>query len=180
MEEKLPKVKGQCTTMATANPNVAAIREHVQHSYAELNELLDGPVATRYATKLYQAPTENEWSIMEGLAHIVEFMPYWADEAEKLVAQPGQNFGRTMQHEGRLAALRDHGHDTLAQAGAALPGSYAHLDKVLSHLQDSDLQLTGHHVKFGERTLAWFIGEFITEHLHHHVVQLRECLAAVE
>lgn len=166
--------------MTTTNPKVAAIREQVQRSYAELNELLDGPIATRYASKLYQTPTENEWTIMESLAHFVEFMPYWGDEAAQLVAQPGKNFGRTLQHEGRLTALRDHGHDTLAQARAALPGSYAHLVEVLSHLRDSDLELTGHHVKFGERTLEWFVNEFITKHLHDHVVQLRECLAAVE
>ena len=167
------------TDMTTANPKVAALRRSVQDSYAELNALLDGPISTHFSTKLYQTPTENEWSIMESLAHIVEFMPYWAGEVEKLVARPGQNFGRTMQDEGRLAALRDHGHDTLAQAREALPGSYARLDAVLSALQDSDLELTGRHVKYGERTLAWFIDEFITRHLHSHVVQLRTCLEAI-
>lgn len=166
--------------MTTANPKVAAIRDNVKHSYAELNELLDGPVAALYATKLYQEPTENEWTIMESLAHIVEFMPYWADEVTKLVARPGQNFGRTQQHEGRLAALREHGHDTLIQARAALPASYTHLDEVLSRLHDSDLELTGQHSRYGERTLAWFIEEFITKHLHDHVVQMRECLDSIK
>jgi hypothetical protein len=164
------------TDMTTANPKVAALRRSVQDSYTELNTLLTGPISTHFSTKLYQTPTENEWSIMEILAHIVEFMPYWAGEVEKLVTHPGQNFGRTMQDEGRLAALRDHGHDTLAQAREALPGSYARLDAVLSALQDSDLELTGRHVKYGERTLAWFIGEFITGHLRSHVSQLRACL----
>lgn len=168
------------TDMATADPKVAAIRQSVARSYAELNELLDGPIAALFDTRLYQTPTENEWSIMENLAHIAEFMPYWGGEVEKLVEHPGQNFGRTMQHEGRLSALREHGHDTLTQAKAALPGSYARLDEVLSHLRDSDLALTGQHVKFGERTLEWFIGEFITEHFHSHLAQLRACLAAVE
>ena len=166
--------------MSTANPRVAAIHDYIKRSYAELNELLDGPVAALYANKLYQEPTENEWTIMESLAHIVEFMPYWADEVTKLVARPGQNFGRTQQHEGRLAALREHGHDTLSQARAALPGSYAHLDETLSRLHDSDLELTGQHVKFGERTLAWFIEEFITKHLHGHIVQMRECLDQIK
>ncbi len=166
--------------MTTANPKVAAIRGSVQDSYAELNALLDGPIAALFAPKLYQTPTENEWSIMESIAHIVEFMPYWAGEVEKLVAQPGRNFGRTMQDEGRLAALRNHGHDTLVQAREALPGSYARLDEVLRGLRDSDLELTGRHVKYGERTLEWFINEFITNHLRNHVIQLRECLAAIE
>lgn len=165
--------------MSAANPKVDAIRQSVKQSYDNLQELLNGPVGKLYATKLYQTPTENEWTIMENLAHIIEFMPYWSDEVAGLVAHPGQNFGRTMQHEGRQAALREHGHDTLEQVRAALPGSYTHLDEILSRLHDSDLELTGRHVKFGERTLAWFINEFITEHLHNHVVQIKECLGAI-
>lgn len=166
--------------MSATNASVATFRQSVQQSYLALQELLDGPVGALYATKLYQTPTENEWTIMESLAHIVEFMPYWGDEVAKLAAHPGQPFGRTMQHEGRLAALREHGHDTLEQARAALPGSYAHLDAILSRLRESDLELTGHHVKFGERTLAWFIQEFITEHLHNHVMQIKECLSTIK
>lgn len=163
-----------------ANPKVAAIRRSVQDSYSDLNALLSGPISALFSARLYQAPTEDEWSVMENLAHIVEFMPYWAGEVEKLVARPGQNFGRTMQDERRLAALRDHGRDTLVQAREALPGSYARLDEVLSGLRDSDLELTGRHVRYGERTLEWFINEFITEHLHNHVIQLRACLDAIE
>jgi hypothetical protein len=159
-----------------ANPKISAIRQKVKQSYEELNALLDGPVGALYAEKLYQAPTENEWTVMENLAHIAEIMPYWAGEVAKLVARPGQKFGRTMEDEGRLAALREHGHDNLAQIRATLPGSYARLDEVLSNLNDSDLELTGHHSRRGERTLEWFIEEFITKHLHDHVVQIRTCL----
>lgn len=165
--------------MATANPKVAAISRQVKESYDELNALLDGPIGVLYTQKLYEAPTENEWTVMENLAHIVEFMPFWADEVAKLVAQPGRNFGRTMEHEGRLAALREHGHDSLAQIRAELPGSYAHLVEMLSKLKDSDLELTGQHSRRGERTLEYFIEEFITKHLRDHVVQIRECLNAI-
>ena len=166
--------------MSTANPKIAAIRQQIKQSYSELNALLDGPVGVLYAEKLYQTPTENEWTVMENLAHIVEFMPYWSDEVAKLVAQPGRNFGRTMDDEGRQAALREHGHDSLVQLRAALPGSYAHLDEVFSKLNDSDLALTGQHSRYGEKPLEWFIVEFIVKHLHDHVVQIRECLALVQ
>ena len=30
---------------------------------------------------------------MQNLAHVVEFMPYWAGEINKLVAEPGRNLG---------------------------------------------------------------------------------------
>lgn len=166
--------------MSSTNPNVGEIREHVKASYAMLTELIHGPIASLYANKLYQVPTEDEWTIMESLAHIMELMSYWADEVAKLVAQPGQNFGRSMQQEERLAALRDHGRDSLEQMKAALPGCYIYLDEALSRLQDSDLQLTGHHIIFGERTLGWFIDDLIVEHLRNHVEQMKECVQAVQ
>ena len=166
-------------TTSSANPNVEAIRLSVQHSYDELQQLIDGPLAQLDPAKLYQAPAENEWSIMQNLAHIVEFMPYWANEVEKLVAHPGQNFGRTHQHEGRLRAIEEHSQDSLKQIKALLPGSYARLQEVLSNLKDSDLELTGMHIRFGEKSLDWFIEDFITGHLIAHLEQMRADMAAV-
>src|SRR5713226_10160684 len=130
-------------TTTPANPNVEVILLSVQRSYDELNQLIDGPLAKLDTEKLYEVPAENEWTIMQNLAHIVEVMPYWADEIEKLVATPGQNFGRTQQHEGRLRAVSEHGTDSLDQIRAALPGSYARLEEVLGNLKNSDLELTG-------------------------------------
>ncbi len=167
-------------TTSSANPNVEAIRLSVQKSYAELNQLIDGPIASLERDKLYKSPAANEWTIMHNLAHIVEFMPYWADEIEKLVATPGQNFGRTQQHEGRLRAISEHGTDSLEQIRAALPGSYARLEEVLGNLKDSDLELTGHHPKVGEKSLGWFIENFVTQHLIDHLEQIKVCLAGVE
>jgi DinB superfamily len=165
---------------APANPNVEAMRLSTQKSYIELNRLIDGALAALEPNKLYKVPVENEWTIMQNLAHIVEFMPYWAHEVEKLVAAPGQNFGRTMQDEGRLRAINEHDRDSLAEIKAALPGSYARLAEVLGKLKDSDLQLTGSHIKYGEQSLGWFIEEFITRHLINHVEQIKMSLAAVE
>src|SRR6266702_8891009 len=118
------------------NPKVEKICQDVQDSYAELLRLIDGPITALDPEKLYIPSGENEWSIMQILAHIVEIMPYWASEIEKLVAAPGQNFGRTMQHEGRMRAVNEHGRDSLAQIKEALPGSYVRLEDVLGGLKD--------------------------------------------
>jgi DinB superfamily len=166
-------------TASSANPNVEAIRLSVQHSYDELNQLIDGPLAQLDPAKLYKAPAENEWSIMQNLAHIVEIMPYWANQIEKLVANPGQNFGRTQQDEGRLRAIDEHGRDSLEQIKALLPGSYARLQEVLGNLRDSDLELTGVHVRYGEKSLDWFIEDFVTGHLIAHLEQIRGDMAVV-
>jgi hypothetical protein len=162
-----------------ANPNVEAIRENVRNSHAELQQLIDGPLASLDMSKLYQSPAENEWTIMQNLAHIVEFMPYWAGEIEKLVAEPGRNFGRTAQDGGRLRGISEHAKDSLASIKAALPVSYARLDEVLGNLKDSDLELTGKHVRYGEKPLGWFIEDLVTDHLSGHEEQIKRCLELV-
>jgi hypothetical protein len=163
----------------SANPKVEAIRLSVRKSYDELNQLIDGPLAMLDTSKLYKAPVENEWTIMQNLAHIVELMPYWAGEIEKLLAAPGEKFGRTQQDEGRLRAISEHGADSLEQVKGALPGSYARLEEVLGKVKDSNLELTGRHVRYGEKSLEWIIHEFVTDHLRGHVEQIKGCLEAV-
>ena len=162
------------------NPKIAAIRQSVQHSYAALNELIDGPLASLDSQKLYQVPAENEWTIMQNLAHVAEFMPYWSNEIAKLVANPGQNFGRVMTDERRLKFIRDHENDTLPQIKSLLPASYARLEEVLSTLKDRDLELTAIHVRYGEKSLDWFIEDFVTKHMSDHVVQLREAMQSIK
>jgi uncharacterized damage-inducible protein DinB len=167
-------------TTTPANPKIEAICQSVQHSYTALNELIDGPLAKLDSQKLYEVPAENEWTIMQNLAHVAEFMPYWANEVAKLVAHPGQNFGRVMTDERRIKFISDHEHDTLPQIRALLPERYAQLEKVLSTLKDSDLELTGVHVRYGEKSLDWFIEDFVTKHMSDHVVQLQEAMNSIK
>src|SRR5260370_35544872 len=149
-------------TTTPANPNVEVILLSVQRSYDEVNHVSDGWVGKVDTEKLYEVPAEDEWTIIQNLADIVEIMPYWAGEIEKLVAEPGRNFGRTQQDEGRLRAINEHGTDSLDEIKGALPGSYARLDEVLGSLRDSDLELTGRHVRYGEKPLEWFVEGFVT------------------
>ncbi|GAC1560622.1 MAG: hypothetical protein NVS2B2_22260 [Ktedonobacteraceae bacterium] len=165
-------------TTSRDNSNVQAIRQSVTSSYNELHQLL-GQLILSPANKLYETSIEGEWTFMENIAHIIEFMQYWGEEIVKLVAKPGQVFGRTQQDEARIRGIEDHKQDTLKDAQGALEQSYLHLDKVLSTLNDSDLELKGHHLKFGDQTLAWFIKDFVTDHLTNHIVQMKRCLAAL-
>jgi hypothetical protein len=166
--------------MTTTQPKVEAIRQQVHTAFEKLTQLIDQHIASRNAQTLYQSPSPDEWTVTESLAHIVEFMTYWADEIAKLVANPGRNFGRTKEDPNRIRSIEEHSHDTLEQMRLALPDSYGYLDNVLSTLTDSDLELTGHHSKFKEHTLDWFIKEFVTDHLENHILQLRECLTTLQ
>jgi hypothetical protein len=162
-----------------ANPEVDAIRKNVRNSFTALNQLIDGPLASLDSSKLYLSLAEDEWTFMQNLAHVMEFMPYWAGEIEKLVAEPGRNFGRTAQDEGRLRGISEHEKDDLSRTKAALLVSYTRLDEVLGSLKDSDLALTGKHPKYGEKSLDWFIKEFVTGHLSGHVEQIKRCVELV-
>lgn len=166
-------------TTSRDNPHVQAILQSVTSSYNTLHQLIEEQLTRLPTNKLYETILEGEWTLMESLAHIIEFMPYWADESVKLVANPGQNFGRTHKDEARIRAIEEHKQDTLDEARGALERSYMYLDRVLSTLKDSDLELKGHHYKFGEQTLAWFIKDFVTDHLANHIEQINRCLKAL-
>jgi uncharacterized damage-inducible protein DinB len=165
--------------MSSENPKMDEIRRSVAESYNRVTELVKGRLRKLDHDLLYLPPAENEWSVMQSLAHIVEIMPYWANEVEKLAGQPGQKFGRVMTDEARLRAIDDHAGDELHQAEAALPGSYARLKGVLDNLTDADLAKSGVHSKYGEKPLEWFIREFVTYHLKNHLTQLHETLVAI-
>ena len=159
-----------------ANPKVEAIRESVRNSIATLHLLIIGPLSHADSGKLYQSPAENEWTIVQNLAHIVEFLPYWAGEVEKVLAEPGCLFGRTPDNAGRLQGISQHELDSLSKIDAALSESYAKLDEVLRKMQDSDLQLIGKHVRYGEKSVDWLIDDLIVDHLKGHVEQIQQNL----
>jgi hypothetical protein len=165
--------------MSSENPKMDEIRRSVDDSYERIMDLIENRLKKLDHEQLYLPPAENEWSVMQSLAHIVEIMPYWANEIEQLADKPGQKFGRVMSDEARLRAIAEHGDDELAQAEAVLPGSYARMKEVLADLTDADLAKTGVHSKYGERPLEWFMREFVTDHLRNHLTQLQECLIAV-
>ena len=162
-----------------SNPKIEAIRESVQISIDTLDTLITGPLHHLDASRLYQSPAENEWTIMQNLAHIVEFMPYWAGEIEKVLAEPGCAFGRTHDNAARLQGISEHEMDSLSKIDAALTESYARLDGVLRNLQDSDLELTGKHVRYGEKSIGWLIDDLVVDHLNGHVEQMKRCLEEI-
>jgi uncharacterized damage-inducible protein DinB len=159
-----------------ANPRITAIRQDAATSYDALNQLIDGPLADLAPEKLYQEPAHNAWTIMENLAHVVEFMPYWANEAVKLVAEPGRRFGRVETNERRIKEIAAHAHDSLDQIKAMLHASYARLQEAMTHLQDKDLAVTGKHIRQGEKALVIFIEDYITGHLRAHIRQIEEAM----
>lgn len=155
---------------------IQTFQERLYSAYASLLSLLQNDLYTLDPAFLYHHPILEEWSIMENLAHIVEFFPYWAGEFDKLVRNPGQPFGRTQRDEARLTAIKLHAHDQIDDILATLPGSYAHINSTLSQFSDQDLLLTGVHISMGEHTLDYFLEHFVVGHLEAHVQQIQAVL----
>jgi len=151
-------------TTPTNNPRVTAFRDQIRRSYEQLLGQIDGPLAALEPEQLYQQPFHDEWTVVENLAHIAEFMTYWMNEFSNVIAEPGSRFGRTVEDSGRLAAIRDHGHEALSKMRAELEKSYTYLDSKLSSFKDSDLEIAGQHVKFGERPLGGGIVDLSLQH----------------
>ena len=57
---------------------------------------------------LYEAPSPGEWTVMELLAHTVEFLRYWPPVMAGIAAEPGLPFGRGLDDADRTGYILAH------------------------------------------------------------------------
>lgn len=55
--------------------------------------------------KLYIKPSEEEWSAMQIVSHVLEAIDFWLVDLEALLIVPGAKWGRNHEHVRRLAAV---------------------------------------------------------------------------
>ncbi|MDQ6857788.1 MAG: DinB family protein [Chloroflexota bacterium] len=131
--------------------------------------------------RLYAAPDAETWSVMKILAHVAEFVPYWAREALKVAtAADGAAFGRTHEDPARIAAVADHATDTLARATDRVQAALADAVADLKKIPDGTWDRRGHHSRRGEMTVAGILETFMLGHLEEHRQQLEETRPAAE
>ncbi|MFL6562268.1 MAG: DinB family protein, partial [Bacillus sp. (in: firmicutes)] len=54
---------------------------------------------------LFIKPSENEWSAMQIVSHILEAVEFWVADLEALLVVPGAKWGRNHEHVRRLASV---------------------------------------------------------------------------
>ena len=116
---------------------------------------------------------------MSTLAHVVEMLPYWAHQAEAVVAHPGERFGRTHHDPDRISAVEQHGRDSLE---AMLPRIRASLDECLRSLRaipEDRWSTTAEHPSRGTMSVAQLVDAFLVNHAQEHVAQIRSTLDAL-
>ncbi len=129
---------------------------------------------------MYIRPAAEEWSVIEDLAHVVEFPPYWTKEMLKIVKAPGQPFGRVTEDAGRIAAVTNHAQDDLTTVLNRLEAIRAKTIELLLTINDEEWGKTGVHPTRGEMNLHTIMERFITTHLREHVEQAKAALQVVK
>lgn len=161
--------------MTTGDTRAAGYAEEVRAAVRDLRAW----AAEIEPQLLHAAPTDGEWTVMQNLVHVVEFLPYWVDQAHLVAERPGQPFGRTHEDPDRIAGVEDHGGDRIEDVLPALEEVAEYAERRLADLEDEAFSATGIHENKGEMTLQEIVEFFITDHLRAHVEQAQAALRNV-
>lgn len=127
-------------------------------------------------------PAEDQWSVLEVLCHLEEAIPYWLRELQAAIESPETPWGRGLQHEGRLAAVRC-AHER--QEVAVLQGLAAakeQVEEVLGSISEEMLQreAESRNPRFGKKPLSFIVQHLLAEHLVTHLKQIERNLSALK
>ncbi len=119
--------------------------------------------------------TGERWDCGQVLAHVVEMIPYWLEQAKEVRAWGGGvPFGRIKSDPERIAAIE---RDRNQNLEALLSRMDLEIDEVRAWiicLDESDWAQTGTHQTRGEMSVARIIDEFVLDHLEEHAEQLEQ------
>lgn len=127
---------------------------------------------------LYAEPPTGEWTVMENLVHVVEFLPYWAQQLHRVIESPGEPFGRTHEDPERIAAVEDHARDLLEPVLVAMEEAADRACRDLSRIPDELWTTTGVHRR-GVMSLHDITDFFLLTHLAEHTEQAKAAADAV-
>ena len=116
---------------------------------------------------------------MKVLAHVTEFVPYWAQQAKNVaLGTDGALFGRTHEDPERIAAVTTHGEDSLDAATHRLQEAVASAVGVMQTIPVDGWTRRGRHARRGEMTAAEIVETFMLGHLVEHAQQIDDALKA--
>ena len=151
--------------------------ERVRALAANVNALI---AASAGGARLHRATASNDdWDPIRVLAHVAEFLPYWAAQAHDVAGRPANNepFGRGLTDPSRNAGIEDHAHDALAPTVVRLRTALEGASALLRTIPDGAWQKTGLHPRRGEMTIEQIVDQLICDHLVEHVSQAGALLA---
>jgi len=122
---------------------------------------------------LYEAPSPGEWTVMELLAHTVEFLRYWPPVIVGIAAEPGLSFGRGLDDSDRTGYVLAHGGDPLGAMVQELSAAAEEARATLTAIPAAWWEATGVHRDWGELALPQIVQRVLTGHLAAHYAQAK-------
>jgi hypothetical protein len=123
--------------------------------------------------------SEGDWGVREVLAHLAEMIPYWTDEAGRILAGPSEPapFGRLASDEVRVAII---GRERSLPASVLFERIADEVElttRRLGRMSEADLSRQGVHPRRGPMSVGEIVERFVADHLAEHAAQLRDILA---
>jgi hypothetical protein len=119
-------------------------------------------------------PAENIWSIAEILGHVEEAAPYWTGEIQRVVANPGVQWGRNHHDEARLAAVAATSQRSTGEVIAGFHEAAKTVVSALGSLRETDLQIESpsRNPRWGVKPMSFVLNQLVVSHLRGHRDQI--------
>ncbi|MFD0828487.1 DinB family protein [Neobacillus sp. M.A.Huq-85] len=133
---------------------------------------------------LYVKPSENEWSAMQIVSHILEAVDFWVVDLEALLVVPGAKWGRNHEHVRRLAAVNEEIVSRINKDDAinALQNLVPKVEEALLKVKEEDLVKTApsYNPNFDGKPLSFLVDHLIVQHVLGHYGQIVRHLEKVQ
>ncbi|WP_181348081.1 DinB family protein [Thalassobacillus sp. CUG 92003] len=145
------------------------IKENV-NTYLEVSDVSKEIVKWR--------PSQDEWSILQIHAHVNESLNFWIQDLMEAV-DGKEKWGRTLKHEGRLAAVENVEELNIDVIRDKIAASKDKVFAEIGKLDPEEFELKKEHVnpKFGVKPLSFLVEHFIIEHIGKHISQVERNIA---
>lgn len=129
-------------------------------------------------------PTEEEWSIIQIIAHVGEAIPFWLKEIESVQAVPTGKWGRDHFHAGRLMAVSEENitNLTVDQAIADLEKIPSLVEERLSSLTKEQLEIVAptYNPNFEGKPVEFIVNNLVVKHIEGHLGQINRNLSKLD
>lgn len=133
---------------------------------------------------LFIKPSENEWSAMQIVSHILEAVDYWVADLEALLVVPGAKWGRNHEHVRRLAAVDENVVSRIKKdyAISKLLNLVPKVEAALARVNEEDLVKTApsYNPNFDGKPLSFLVDHLIVKHVTGHYEQIVRHLEKVQ
>lgn len=156
------------------NPRLDAATQSMEQTTRDIAEI----VRPLPRTLLLWRPSPDVWSVLDNLAHIEEFVPFWIGEIQAMLRTPPQPWGRDQSHAGRLEAVRDTSqrdeNDLLANIESRVAAACAYLRT----LDDSalDVEAASRNPRWAVKPVSFVVDTLLVKHLADHRGQIQRNL----